>query len=225
MKTVLILVTSFVLGLRHALDPDHVTAVTHFISMDPRPRSGALFGFRWSIGHALTVLGVGSLVVLLGLRPPPGFERWAEVTVGITLIALAFFRLALLHKETRHEHEHAHQGKIHNHIHNHTEPSHVHPFAPTLVGMIHGAAGTFAVFVLIPISFAGSALLAFGYAAVFSLGCMISMSSYGYLMGRLYGLSAEAEIRRRYRMLVLVTSFAGLLLGIFWIIQNIFPHH
>lgn len=221
MKTILILATSFVLGLRHALDPDHVTAVTHFISMDPRPRSGALFGFRWSMGHALTVLGVGSLVVLLGLKPPPGFERCAEVIVGVTLILLALFRLMLLHRETQHDHEHGHEGEIHKHTHSHSEPTHVHPFAPTLVGMIHGAAGTFAIFVLIPISFVGSVFLAYSYAVVFSLGCMISMSSYGYFMGRLYGLSAEAEIRRRYRTLVMVTSLAGLFLGIFWIGRNL----
>ena len=36
--------------------PDHVSAVTHFISLEPDPLKSAWFGFRWAIGHAVTVL-------------------------------------------------------------------------------------------------------------------------------------------------------------------------
>ncbi len=55
-QTVLLLLTGLALGLRHAFDRDHITAVTHFISLEPDPIKSAWFGFRWAIGHAVTVL-------------------------------------------------------------------------------------------------------------------------------------------------------------------------
>ena len=126
-QQVLLLATGLVLGMRHAFDRDHVTAVTHFISLEPDPIKSAWFGFRWAIGHALTVLILGSLIVLLQLKLDPSFERYAELAVGFTLIALGVWRLLLWFQERRHAHRHAHRGKEHTHLHSH-EPGrdHVH---------------------------------------------------------------------------------------------------
>jgi len=145
------LFTGLILGMRHAFDRDHVAAVTHFISLEPDPVKSAWFGFRWALGHAVAVLLLGSMILILQLKLDPAFERYAELAVGITLIVLGIWRLALLAQERRHTHRHAHRTKQHAHEHSH-QPGreHVHRFAPTLVGIVHGASGTAELFVLIP---------------------------------------------------------------------------
>lgn len=213
----LLLLTGLALGLRHAFDRDHITAVTHFISLEPDPLRSAWFGFRWALGHAVTVLALGSLVLLLHLTFDPAFERYAELAVGVTLIVLGIWRLVLLWQERSHAHRHGHRNTEHIHEHSH-EPGreHVHRFAPTLVGMVHGAAGTMELFVLIPITLITTTWLAYAYIGLFSLGCAVTMSAYGYLVGRFYH-RASATGQRLYRLLVILTSVSGIALGVLWI--------
>ena len=217
----LLLLTGLVLGMRHAFDRDHVAAVTHFISLEPDPVKSAWFGFRWAIGHALSVLLLGSLILILHLKFAPAFERYAELAVGVTLIALGIWRLFLLWQERRHAHRHAHKATEHTHLHTH-EPGreHVHRFAPTLVGIVHGASGTAEVFVLIPIALIKTTWLAYLYIGLFSLGCAATMSMYGYVVGRFYR-RANATGQRIYRTLVVLTSMSGLVLGVIWIVKNL----
>jgi ABC-type nickel/cobalt efflux system permease component RcnA len=220
-QIVLLLLTGLVLGMRHAFDRDHVAAVTHFISLEPDPLKSAWFGCRWAIGHALTVLVLGSVIIILRLKFDPAFERYAELAVGVTLIALGLWRLLLLYGERRHAHTHAHRQTRHAHAHSH-EPGreHVHRFAPTLVGIIHGASGTAEVFVLLPITLISTTWMAYLYIGLFSLGCAITMSGYGYLVGRFYR-RANATGQRIYRALVILTSVSGLVLGTIWIVKNL----
>ena len=221
LQPILLLLTGLVLGMRHAFDRDHVAAVTHFISLEPDPLKSAWFGFRWALGHAMTVLALGSLILLLHLKFDSSFERYAELAVGVTLIALGIWRLVLLAQERRHSHRHQHQTKAHTHLHSH-EPGrgHVHRFAPTLVGMVHGASGTAEVFVLIPITLISTTWLAYLYIGLFSLGCALTMSGYGYFMGRFYRRASETG-QRIYRALVVLTSTSGLVLGVIWILKNV----
>ncbi len=220
-RPALLLLTGLALGMRHAFDRDHVAAVTHFISLEPDPVKSAWFGVRWAAGHAATVLFLGSFILLLHLKFEPSFERYAELLVGLTLIVLGIWRLFLLVQEQRHTHRHVHGAKTHTHSHSHEpETGHVHRFAPTLVGMIHGASGTAELFVLIPITLMSSAWLAYLYIGLFSLGCMVTMSSYGYVAGRFYRRATQTG-RRIYRTLVILTSISGLLLGIVWILKNL----
>ncbi len=220
-QSVLLLLTGLVLGMRHAFDRDHVAAVTHFISLEPDPVRSAWFGFRWAVGHAVTVLILGSLILMLHVKFDPSFERYAELAVGVSLLVLGIWRLALLVQERRHAHRHAHREKAHTHLHSH-EPGreHVHRFAPTLVGMVHGASGTVELFVLIPITLMKAAWLAYIYIGLFSLGCAASMSGYGYVAGRFYRRTSQTG-RRIYRALVILTSSSGLVLGIVWIVKNL----
>ena len=207
--------------MRHAFDRDHITAVTHFISLEPDPIKSAWFGFRWALGHAVTVLVLGSMILMLHLKFDPSFQRYAELAVGITLVGLGVWRLLLLAQERRHAHRHAHHGKEHTHEHTHeVGREHVHRFAPTLVGMVHGASGTAELFVLIPITLISTAWMAYLYIGLFSAGCALTMSIYGYVVGRFYR-RANATGQRIYRALVIATSGSGLVLGLIWIIRNL----
>ncbi|MFN8205772.1 MAG: hypothetical protein U0S48_24720, partial [Solirubrobacteraceae bacterium] len=52
----LALLVAVLLGLRHATDPDHLTAVSTLVMSDPRDgsrRAGRL-GLAWGLGHATT---------------------------------------------------------------------------------------------------------------------------------------------------------------------------
>ena len=217
----LLLLTGLFLGMRHAFDRDHVAAVTHFISLEPDPVKSAWFGFRWAFGHALTVLTLGSAVILLKLKFDPAFERYAELAVGVTLVVLGVWRLGLLLQDRWHAHTHRHEKERHRHAHTH-EPvrPHVHQFAPTLVGMVHGASGTAEVFVLLPITLVASRGLAYLYIGLFSAGCAVTMSIYGYLAGRFYQRANEKG-QRIYRILVTLTSATGIILGLVWILRNL----
>jgi ABC-type nickel/cobalt efflux system permease component RcnA len=222
LEPLLLLFTGFVLGLRHAFDPDHITAITHFVSVDPTPRRGAMFGFRWGIGHTITVFVLAAFVILLKLRAEEGgaFERWAEITVGASLIALGLWRLWLLFHRP-HSHAHSHGGIVHEHPHTHVPGSgHVHAHAPTLVGMIHGAAGTAGVLALVPVSVIQSQGLAFTYITVFCLGTTFAMSGYGFVAAQLYR-RAGASWQRGFNALVAATAVAGLALGAIWIGRNL----
>lgn len=221
LQPVLLLLTGLVLGMRHAFDRDHVTAVTHFISLEPDPVKSAWFGCRWAIGHAVTVLLLGSLILLLHLKFDPAFERYAELAVGVSLMVLGLWRLILLIRERRQTPLHAHEKPLHTHHHSLKPGSeHVHRFAPTLVGMIHGASGAAELFVLIPIALISTTWLAYLYIGLFSVGCAGTMSTYGYLAGRFYHRISETG-QRIYRVLVVLTSTAGLLLGVVWIARNL----
>lgn len=220
-QSALLLVTGFVLGIRHAFDRDHVAAVTHFVSMEPDPIKSAWFGCRWAMGHAASVLILGVLIVLFHLKFDPSFERYAELAVGFSLLILGVWRLGLLVQERRHEHRHIHGATKHTHSHSH-EPGkgHVHWFAPTLVGMVHGISGTAEVFVLVPITMMATAWQAYSYIGLFSVGCAASMSGYGYLAGRFYHRANQTG-RRIYQALVILTSSSGIVLGIIWILRNL----
>ena len=96
----------------------------------------------------------------------------------------------------------------------------IYRFAPTAVGLVHGAAGAPELFVLIPITLISAAWLAYLYIGLFSAGCALTMSAYGYVVGRFYR-RANATGQRIYRLLVVLTSGSGLILGIVWILKNI----
>jgi Ca2+/H+ antiporter len=218
----LLFATGLVLGIRHAFDRDHVAAVTHFVSLEHDPAKSAWFGLRWALGHAVSVGLLGSLILLLGLKFDPAFERTAELLVGISLVALGLWRLMLLFQERTHTHRHAHPAaEKHEHPHSH-EPGdpHVHWFAPTFVGLLHGAAGAAEIFVLIPITFITSQALAYAYIGLFSAGCAVSMSGYGWLAGHFYR-RADATGKKIYRVLVVLTALSGFFIGAVWIVKNL----
>jgi hypothetical protein len=215
-EAALLLLTGLVLGMRHAFDRDHLAAVTHFISLEPDPVKSAWFGVRWAVGHAVAALG--SLLVLLRVQLDPSFGHYAELVVGLTLVGLGAWRLALLIQERRHTHAHAHgHHKAHIHEHSH-EPGrdHVHRFAPVAVGLVHGAAGAPELFLLIPVTLMGSPAMTYGYIGLFSVGVASTMGLYGYMVGRFYRRAGQAG-QRIYRLLVIATSLSGILLGVIWI--------
>lgn len=179
----------FVLGLRHALDPDHLAAVSTIVSDHKSLRRSSLIGTFWGLGHSASLLGVGLLIILLRVSIPQHVLPWMEAPVAVMLIVLGIgaTRRALRERGVEvHSHVHAHGNEPHAHVHVHVGEEHDHmhrifklgrrPFA---VGLVHGFAGS-AALVLLVLTQIPSVALGLVYMAVFgigSIGGMLIMSA------------------------------------------------
>jgi high-affinity nickel permease len=126
----------FVLGMRHATDPDHVIAVTTIVSRQRSLGSAALVGAFWGLGHTLTILAVGSAIIVFNVVIPPRVGLTMELAVGIMLVLLGILNLtgvtrALSERLTPgraggHSHPHQHGDYVHTHVHGHAAGQHGH---------------------------------------------------------------------------------------------------
>jgi high-affinity nickel-transport protein len=132
-------VLGFFLGMRHAADADHVIAVTTIVSRQDSPWKAAGLGVLWGIGHTLTILVVGTGIVLLGWIIPPRVGLSLELSVGLMLIVLGVVTLRGALREVSdvvagsdhsggrvHSHAHAHGDYVHTHAHQHQPEAHLH---------------------------------------------------------------------------------------------------
>jgi hypothetical protein len=76
------------MGMRHATDPDHVIAVTTIVSRQQRLSTTSRIGVVWGLGHTLTVLAVGSLIIVFKIAIPPRLGLAMEFAVAVVLILL-----------------------------------------------------------------------------------------------------------------------------------------
>lgn len=90
------LLTAAVLGFRHGFDYDHIAAITDIVSVQSSKGIAMKLGMVYALGHALTVAGLGSIVILLGISLPAGIDRWSERLVGFTLLLLGIYVLGSL---------------------------------------------------------------------------------------------------------------------------------
>ena len=179
----------FVLGLRHALDPDHLVAVSTIVSEHKSLLRSSLVGTFWGLGHSASLIGVGLLIILLRVSIPDHVLPWMEAPVAVMLIFLGIstIRRALRERGVEiHTHVHAHGDQPHAHVHIHVGEKHDHmhrmfklgrrPFA---VGLVHGFAGSAALTLLV-LTRIPSVALGLVYMVVFgigSIGGMLIMSA------------------------------------------------
>lgn len=175
----------FFLGLRHALDADHLAAVATVLAERPSVRASGLVGLWWGVGHTLTLMLVGAVVLVSGIHISEPFALWAESGVGLLLVVLGGMLAMKLLRERWHLHSHVHDGAPHVHLHSHQRrEDHVHPhwarqsLRPLLIGMAHGVAGSAALILVIvsTTSGVGQGLL---YIAVFGIGSICGMLAIG----------------------------------------------
>jgi hypothetical protein len=129
----------FLLGMRHATDPDHVVAVTTIVSRQQSIRHAGLIGAFWGLGHTMTILVVGAGIIVFDLVIPVKVGLAMELAVGLMLILLGVLNLAGITQwisdrftpgHTRrgviHSHPHKHGGHSHEHVHGHAPEVHLH---------------------------------------------------------------------------------------------------
>jgi ABC-type nickel/cobalt efflux system permease component RcnA len=88
-----ILILGFLLGMRHATDPDHVVAVTTIVTKQPGIAKASLIGVLWGLGHTFTIFVVGTMIILFQVTIPPRVGLSMEFTVAAMLILLGVLNL------------------------------------------------------------------------------------------------------------------------------------
>lgn len=185
---------AFGLGMLHALDADHIVAVSGLASSRATFRDTLRFCLRWSLGHGLTLLLIGMAVLVLGMAIPAALSRFAEEAVGFVLIAIGLYVLWDLLRHRAHIHFHAHNGFArHAHWHRHGDDrvSHRHQHSAVMVGMLHGTAGSAPLLALLPLSAQSHPWYGVAYLLTFGVGVLLSMLLFGGVLGAVFrGLAA-----------------------------------
>jgi ABC-type nickel/cobalt efflux system permease component RcnA len=266
LETLALLGTACLLGFLHALEIDHMLAVTTFVTRRPDVPTAAGFGARWGLGHSIAVLVAGGVLLATGLRLPARFEAAGEFLVGAMLVGLgvwAWHSARRLHLHTPdehgghghvhvhpgprahahggvpHEHEHPHEHGAHGHEpghhhhahahHDHAahEPPHHHGHAHggerggiTLVGLMHGLAGTSAVVALVPVTLATSLPVGLGYLVSFGVGVTVAMALFAVIAAVAMRQAAERSLLWGRRAATLV-GVAGIIVGCWWMARAV----
>jgi ABC-type nickel/cobalt efflux system permease component RcnA len=175
------LAIAFVLGLRHASDPDHLVAVSSLVAADDGDvRAATRLGAWWGVGHAVTLLVVGLPLIALKEQLPGWLESVAETGVGLVILALG---IRVLIKWLRGDYRggpHRHHERDHRHLRHGDGSAHHHrhersPSQAFGIGMLHGLAGTGAVVVLLIAALPGRVEAA-AALAVFAPMSIVSMA-------------------------------------------------
>ncbi len=147
-----ILGLGLLLGMKHALDADHVVAVSTIVTENRELWRSSLIGAFWGLGHTLTLLLVGIAILFFKLAIPEELALGFEFAVGAMLVLLGLLVARRIVRERWHLHSHEHKGQTHWHWHSHkdtTDHSHAHLKKSLLVGMVHGLAGSAALMLLV----------------------------------------------------------------------------
>ena len=225
------LIVALLLGLRHATDPDHLTAVSTLLASERAggERRARRLGISWGVGHATTLIALGLPVVLFSRHLPEGLQRAAELLVGVVIMGLAARLLVRWHRGYFHVHPHSHGSLRHSHPHvhehaggveRHPDPhEHGHeetigrtPLAAFGIGLLHGAGGSAAVGVLIVGATPGR-LEAAVALILFAAATAVSM----LLLSALFGLVlARGPVLRRLAALAPVFGSVSLVFGLLY---------
>jgi hypothetical protein len=183
-----ILGLGFLLGMQHALEADHIAAVSSIAARRSHVSDIVKHGLTWGLGHTLTLFVFAGAAILLGRAIPDSVVQPLETAVGVMLIGLGTHVLWRLRRDRVHFHQHGHgDGTVHFHAHSHAgeatphvRAAHAHDhgfrWRTLLVGLMHGMAGSAALLVL-TVTQASSPAAGLGYIALFGVGSMIGMGA------------------------------------------------
>lgn len=187
-SAIAVLLIGFVFGLYHAIEADHLAAVSAIVSEHKNVLTASIIGGFWGLGHTISLFVVGALVIFVKLQISETTEGYLEGVVGVMLVLLGLNAIRkIFAAEKIHTHTHSHDGHEHSHIHLHkderTEASH-HRFAPKsmIVGMVHGLAGSAGLMLLV-LPTIESPVIALIYIAIFGVGSITGMMLMSLLMG------------------------------------------
>lgn len=219
-----ILGIGFILGIKHAIEPDHVIAVSTIASQSKNLWRSTLSGVFWGIGHTATLFLVGLVLILTKNSIPDKWSGSLEFAVGIMLVYLGISSLLVMRKKATHRKSQAHGTKIHTHgIKTHVHGVISDPSAPSrnkisymksmIIGMIHGLAGS-AAMVLLTLSTVTTVWDGAVYIFCFGMGTIAGMLFFTTILGIPFVLSSNNK-----RVNMSLTSIAGvvsILFGLYY---------
>ena len=227
------------LGLRHALEADHLAAVATLATRQRGIGRALMQGTAWGVGHGAALLAVGGACLLLRLTVPARLAHMLEGAVGTMLVVLGVGVLRRMVKARIHLHVHRHDdGTVHLHAHSHGAEGagaasdagfhrHDHaagmPLRALAVGMMHGLAGTAALLLLVASSL-GTPAMGLLYIACFSAGAVVGMAALSVvialpLRGSTGSPGATGWLARTQTVLEAVAGSAAVGIGL-WVIYT-----
>ena len=198
------------LGMRHALEPDHLAAVSTLLTGERSSAKAAWLGACWGLGHTLTLLTTGALLVVLQADMPAVAAQVLQVCVVVLMVGFGARAI--------------HQGACRvptGPTHSHRTPGTCSPFhvdrwtlaRPLLVGAVHGLAGSGALTALVVTTLPSTATR-LGYLMLFGVGSTVGMAALSGLLGwpiaRLGGHHLFA------RTVSLAVGCVSTALGLYW---------
>jgi hypothetical protein len=206
-----------VLGMRHALEPDHLAAVSTLVAEERRSTRAIFLGVCWGVGHTLALVAVGAALIAIRAEMPAPMTDAFELGVALMLVALGTRAIRLA----------ARQGSIgpsavHHHgalVHRHPGPEHVHvgrwtlARRPLIVGVVHGLAGSGALTALV-LATLPTSVERITYMVLFGAGSTFGMAVLSGVLG--WPLARLGGDVRTWRTVSLVVGCVSTALGIAW---------
>lgn len=215
------LLFGFLLGLRHALEADHVAAIAALSTRSTSSREMLKLAAGWGSGHTLTILAMGVVALTLGTTMSAAGEAFLERMVGVVLVLMGCDVLRRAIGRGLHVHAHPHGDGIHHvHFHLHDEivvhqPDHEHAHGNTvralMMGTLHGLAGS-AALLLVALPQAHSTAQAMAYLLTFGVGSIAGMLLFSIALS--YPLRAASRLGGAMIGLEGMLGSATLLIGI-----------
>lgn len=211
------------LGLLHALDADHVMAISVLNSEKPGVARGAFYSCCWGLGHGSMIIFVAALLFSFGWVVPAELTGFAEIAVGILLVGLGLNLFFNFKRKNIQLHKHSHGDIVHSHWHStkHEEIPEKNlsgAHKPVMIGLLHGFAGSAPAIALIPALAYGEIEVVALYLITFSVGVMLAMVVFGFgfsycqnLLAQRYQLMAQYQAK--------FVAFLSVSVGCFWLSQ------
>ena len=211
-------------GLFHAVEADHVLAVTNIVSQRDKLWTALKDGIFWGLGHTSTIFLIGIIMILFKVNISDASFSYFEAIVGLMLMVVASWRFFVFFRDEQsvhiHKHSHEHAGmNEHTHIHVHKKDAKLHR-ASYGIGLVHGLAGSGALVVLVmtQIDTITNSLL---YLTIFGLGSIIGMT----LVAGVFSIPFSKKLinSKILRMtLVILSSALCFIYGGYVMYQNLF---
>lgn len=200
-----LLMLGFLIGMRHALEADHLAAVAAITSQNKSIKDSVKHGAVWGLGHTSTLFLFGSTILWLDSGIPETIAANLELAVGVMLILLGLDVVRRLIKDRIHYHAHKHDHEephFHAHSHagegSHEKSTHQHhhspfPYKTLCIGFMHGMAGS-AALIILTLGTIDSIGLGMLYILLFGIGSMIGMAAISMIIAIPLKASADSSL-------------------------------
>ncbi|MFD6209838.1 urease accessory protein UreH [Peribacillus sp. NPDC060253] len=195
MNLLLVLAFGFVLGIKHALEPDHIIAVSTIASQSKKIWKSSLAGVFWGIGHTLTLLVFGVILILLKNEIPQAWAMSLEFLVGIMLVYLG---VTTIFSWNNTQHDHTGRATY---------------LKSMFVGIVHGLAGS-AAMVLLTMGTIDAAWQGAIYIIIFGVGTCIGMLLFTTILSIPFVTSTISK--KVNRSLIRLTGVISMVFGIYY---------
>lgn len=221
-----VLLLGLALGFKHATEPDHVVAISTIASGSEKLSKAARIGAVWGLGHTLTLLIIGMVLLSMKWQLPETFMVTSEAMVGVMIVFLGALNIwkfrgkkvhAHVHQHSAdqrpHAHFHDHKG-LNSHQHDHIEPSY---WKAALIGIVHGVAGS-GLMVILVMDTTQTLQQALSYIVAFGGGTVLGMTSFSILISAPFLFFSRKGLNLKNRGHQVINYFS-ILFGVYYTYQ------